>query len=96
MRAACDHYKGDSIGKIVELIDPAEDLEKKITQHRNSTNDLFVGKICFHNVEIQMERIVKRSSLLPVTIDRKEIGLIGAIYNLASGEIEFDQDHTNI
>lgn len=43
-----------------------------------------------------MERIVKRSSLLPVTIDRKEIGLIGAIYNLASGEIEFDQDHTNI
>ena len=71
-------------------------LEKTITEQRNSTNDLFVGKVCFHNVEIQMERILKRSSLLTEMIDRKEIGLIGAVYNLASGEVEFDHNHTYI
>jgi carbonic anhydrase len=43
-----------------------------------------------------MERILKRSSLLTEMIDRKEIGLIGAVYNLASGEVEFDQSHTYI
>ena len=54
IKAACDHYKGGNIGEIIELIDPAVSLEKTITEQRNSTNDLFVGKVCFHNVEIQM------------------------------------------
>jgi carbonic anhydrase len=96
IKAACDHYKGGNIGEIIELIDPAVDLEKTIIVKRDSTNDLFVGKVCFHNVEIQMERILKRSPLLTDMIDRKEIGLIGAVYNLASGEVEFDQNHTYI
>ncbi len=96
IKAACDHYKGGNIGEIIELIDPAVDLEKTITVKRDSTNDLFVGKVCFHNVEIQMERILKRSPLLTDMIDKKEIGLIGAVYNLASGEVEFDQNHTYI
>ena len=96
IKAACDHYKGGNIGEIIELIDPAGDLEKTVTVKRDSTNDLFVGKVCFHNVEIQMERILKRSPLLTDMIDRKEIGLIGAVYNLASGEVEFDHNHTYI
>ena len=96
IKAACDHYKGGNIGEIIELIDPAVSLEKTISDNRNSTNDLFVGKVCFHNVEIQMERILKRSSLLTDMIEKKEIGLIGAVYNLASGEVEFDQNHTYI
>jgi len=94
IKAACDHYKGGNIGDIIELIDPAVSLEKTVIDNRNSTNDLFVGKVCFHNVEIQMERILKRSSLLTEMVDRKEIGLIGAVYNLASGEVEFDQNYT--
>ncbi len=96
IKAACDHYKGGNIGEIIELIDPAVDLEKTVTVKRDSTNDLFVGKVCFHNVEIQMERILKRSPLLTDMIDRKEIGLIGSVYNLASGEVEFDHNHTYI
>jgi carbonic anhydrase len=96
IKAACDHYKGGNIGEIIELIDPAVLLEKTITDKRNSTNDAFVERVCFHNVEVQMERILKRSPLLTDMIEKKEIGLIGAVYNLASGEVEFDQNHTYI
>ena len=96
IKAACDHYKGGNIGEIIELIDPAVSQEKTVTDNRNSTNDLFVGKVCFHNVEIQMERTLKRSPLLIEMIEKKEIGLIGAVYNLASGEVEFDHNHTYI
>jgi carbonic anhydrase len=96
IKAACDHYKGGNIGEIIELIDPAVSLEKTITDKRDSSNDAFVERVCFHNVEVQMERILKRSPLLTEMIDRKEIGLIGAVYNLASGEVEFDQNHTYI
>ena len=96
IKAACDHYKGGNIGEIIELIDPAVALEKTITDKRDSTNDAFVERVCFHNVEVQMERILKRSPLLTDMIEKKEIGLVGAVYNLASGEVEFDQNHTYI
>jgi carbonic anhydrase len=96
IKAACDHYKGGNIGEIIELIDPAVALEKTITDKRDSSNDAFVERVCFHNVEVQMERILKRSPLLTDMIEKKEIGLIGAVYNLASGEVEFDQNHTYI
>ena len=93
IKAACDHYKGGNIGEIIELIDPAVLLEKTITDKRDSSNDAFVERVCFHNVEVQMERILKRSPLLTDMIEKKEIGLVGAVYNLASGEVEFDQKH---
>jgi carbonic anhydrase len=96
IKAACDHYKGGNIGEIIELIDPAVALEKTITDKRDSSNDVFVERVCFHNVEVQMERILKRSPLLTEMIEKKEIGLVGAVYNLASGEVEFDQNHTYI
>ncbi|QDC80456.1 carbonic anhydrase [Candidatus Methylopumilus universalis] len=93
IKAACDHYKGGNIGEIIELIDPAVLLEKTITDKRDSSNDAFVERVCFHNVEVQMERILKRSPLLTDMIEKKEIGLVGAVYNLASGEVEFDLNH---
>ena len=96
IKAACDHYKGGNIGEIIELIDPAVLLEKTITDKRNSSNDAFVERVCFHNVEVQMERILKRSPLLTDMIEKKAIGLVGAVYNLASGEVEFDQNNTYI
>ena len=93
IKAACDHYKGGNIGEIIELIDPAVLLEKTITDKRDSSNDAFVERVCFHNVEVQMERILKRSPLLTDMIEKKEIGLVGAVYNLASGQVEFDLNH---
>ena len=96
IKAACDHYKGGNLGEIIELIDPAVHLEKTITDQRDSSNNAFVEKVCFHNVEVQMDRILKRSPLLTDMIAKKEIGLVGAVYNLVTGEVEFDQNHMHI
>ena len=34
--------------------------------------------------------------LILSAIDKKEIGLVGAVYNLGTGEVEFDQKHIYI
>ena len=96
IKAACDHYKGGNLGEIIELIDPAVHLEKTMTDQRDSSNNAFVEKVCFHNAEVQMDRILKRSPLLTDMIEKKEIGLVGAVYNLVTGEVEFDQNHIHI
>ena len=93
IKAACDHYKGGNIGEIIELIDPAVALEQTIHEDRSSKNNFFVEKVCFLNVQIQMERILKRSSLLTEMIEKKEIGLVGAVYDLVTGQVHFDQSH---
>jgi len=93
IKAACDHYKGGNIGEIIELIDPAVLLEKTISDKRDSSNDVFVERVCSHNVEVQMERILKSSPLLTEMIEKREIGLVGAVYNLVTGEVEFDLNH---
>ena len=96
IKAACDHYKGGNIGEIIELIDPAVALENSIIQERHSNNNLFVEKVSFLNVQVQMDRILKRSSLLTEMIEKKEIGLVGAVYDLASGEVSFDDSQIYI
>ena len=96
IKAACDHYKGGNIGEIIELIDPAVALENSITKERHSNNNLFVEKVSFLNVQVQMDRILKRSSLLTEMIEKKEIGLVGAVYDLTSGEVSFDDSQIYI
>jgi len=96
IKAACDHYKGGNIGEIIELIDPAVALENSIIQERHSNNNLFVEKVSFLNVQVQMDRILKRSSLLTEMIEKKEIGLVGAVYDLTSGEVSFDDSQIYI
>ena len=96
IKAACDHYKGGNIGEIIELIDPAVALENSIIQERHSNNNLFVEKVSFLNVQVQMDRILKRSSLLTEMIEKKEIGLVGAVYDLTSGKVSFDDSQIYI
>ena len=86
----------DASDQLLDMQHLAVHLEKTISNHRDSNNDAFVEKVCFHNVEVQMERILKRSSLLTEMIEKKEIGLVGAVYNLVTGEVEFDQNHIHI
>ena len=92
IKAACDHYHGGNIGEIIRLIEPAVDNEKTILSEkdRNSNNEDFVEKVCFHNVQIQMERTLRYSSIIKNQLKAKKVGLVGAIYNLATGIVEFD------
>ena len=92
IKAACDHYYGGNIGEIIRLIEPAVDNEKTILSEkdRNSNNEDFVEKVCFHNVQIQIERTLRYSSIIKNQLKAKKVGLVGAVYNLATGIVEFD------
>jgi|TARA_B110000967_G_scaffold195910_1_gene225922 carbonic anhydrase len=98
IKAACDHYHGGNIGEIIRLIEPAVDAEKTILSEkdRNSNNEDFVEKVCFHNVEIQMERTLRYSSIIKNKLKAKKVGLVGAVYNLATGIVEFDLENAQL
>jgi carbonic anhydrase len=42
------------------------------------------------NVKKQIQNIINQSDILRDLLDKKQIGIIGAVYNFASGQVEFD------
>mgnify|MGYP000601408781 CR=1 FL=1 len=98
IKAACDKYEGGNVGEIIKLIKPAVESEKSITNkdHRDSKNELFVEKVCFLNVQRQIEVILKHSPIINQMVEDKKIGIVGGVYSLSSGLFEIDIDNSNL
>ena len=94
VKAACDNFHGGNIGEIVHLISPAVEEETTVTQkaQRNSLNNEFVEKVCFLNVRAQIKRILRYSQIIKKQVEGGRVGLVGGVYDLASGKVAFDLD----
>lgn len=90
VKAACDHFKGGNIGEIINMIDPAVSLETTVSSDRNSSNTSFVEKVCWHNVHEQINNIKQHSEIINQMVIDNQIALVGAVYDLASGSVQFD------
>jgi carbonic anhydrase len=91
IKAACDQYEGGNIGEVISFINPAVNAETSILEpNRNSNNNEFVEKVCFLNVQKQIETIVSNSEIISDLLKQQKIGIVGCVYNLASGLVEFD------
>ena len=91
VKAACDNFEEGNITEIIKLLQPAVSEETKtLDPERNSKNSQFVANVCFLNVKKQIQNIINQSDILRDLLDKKQIGIIGAVYNFASGQVEFD------
>ncbi len=89
VKAACDDFKDGHIGEIVNMIKPAIRHEKTVLVDRNSKNDAFVAKICEHNVSYQIDQIIRTSDIIQDMVSDKQIGVVGGVYDLTTGKVEF-------
>jgi carbonic anhydrase len=92
IKAACDDFKDGHIGEIVNMIKPAIRHEKTVLKDRNSNNEGFVHKICELNVRYQIDQIIRTSDIIQDMITAKQIGVVGGVYNLNTGNVEFLPD----
>ncbi len=94
VKAACDDFKDGHIGEIINFIKPSLRHEKTVTnkEDRCSTNSDFVEKINALNVKHQIETIIRQSDIVDDMLEAHQIGIIGAIYDIASGKVKFLED----
>lgn len=88
IHAAIDNVELGNITGMLEKIKPAV----KTTTYqgdRSSKNPEFVHKVCENNVKYNLEEIKKRSPILKEMNDKGEIKIVGAIYDMDSGETAF-------
>jgi len=92
IKGACDHVEMGNLTSLLSKIRPAIDDEASVTENRNSNNEDFVEKVTAINVKRTMDSIVQRSPILKEMLEKKEILLVGGVHNIATGEVEFNED----
>lgn len=86
---ACDNVKLGNLTGLLDRIKPSiNDVPLSIAP-RDSKNPKFVDAVTEANVRYQMRQIREKSPILKEMIDKGEIGLVGGIYNISTGKVEF-------
>ncbi len=93
VRGACDHVELGNLTALLRKLQPAVDAEKSITSSRNSGNAEFVEKVATLNVHVTIKQVLKNSPILKEMIEKGEIALIGGMYDVETGLVDFyDED----
>ncbi len=89
IKGAVDEVK---LGNLTGLLKKVQSAIKQVPADvtpRNSKNLEFVDKVAEANARLVMQQIPERSPILREMIDRNQIGLVGGMYDLSTGEVHF-------
>lgn len=91
IKGACDDAKLGNLTTMLAKIKPAveEVTEPKDKSLRNSKNLDFVDNVAEKNVYLAIENIRKLSPVLKEMEDNNEIDIVGAMYDINTGEVTF-------
>jgi carbonic anhydrase len=91
IKGACDHARLGNLTKLIQKIEPAVYAvnEPKEEALRNSKNLDFVDAVSAKNVELTIDRIRKESPVLMELEEDGDIKIVGAMYDIATGAVDF-------
>lgn len=92
VKGACDHVEMGNLTALLTKIRPAVDDETTTKENRNSKNSEFVEKVAAINVKRTVRSIMERSPILKEMIEKREIGIVGGVHDITTGQVSFYQD----
>lgn len=96
VKGACDHVEMGNLTALLSKIQPAVYDENTEKENRNSSNSEFVEKVSAINVKRTVKAIMERSPILKEMIEKGEIGIVGGMHDITTGEVVFYDDATII
>jgi carbonic anhydrase len=93
VKGACDHVEMGNLTELLSKLQPAVYAERDTPLHeRNSKNSGFVENVASINVRRAVKNIIERSFIIEQMVENGEIGVVGAMYNIETGMVEFYDD----
>jgi len=89
IKGAVDGVELGNLTGLLNKIKPAVDAVPADVTPRDSRNLDFVDQVAEANVRLVMQQIRERSPILNEMIDQGQIGLVGGMYDLSTGEVRF-------
>lgn len=90
IQAACDGVEKGHITELLAKIKPAVNAEMDIIDNRTSQNSDFVTQVTSLNVANTLQQLYLDSNILKLMMDQDEIAMVGAVYNIESGKVMFN------
>lgn len=90
IKAACDNVEMGNITHLIEKIKPAIEMEKLENTPENKHQ--FIDNVIYNNVILTKQYILEKSDILKNLLAKNEINVIGAIYDIHTGEVVFEND----
>lgn len=95
IKGACDHVEMGNLTGLINKIIPAVNEESDTKENRNSDNSVFVENVSTINVKRTVHSIMDRSPILKEMIKNREIGIVGGMYDISTGEVAFYPETMN-
>jgi len=94
VKGACDHVEMGNLTELLSKLQPAVYSERETTDfdQRNSKNSMFVENVSSINVRRSVKSIIERSFIIEQMVENGEIGVVGAMYNVETGKVDFYED----
>ena len=92
IKGACDNVQLGNLSTLLNLIQPAVYFERTVTENRTSANAEFVDRVAQIQVRRAVEGVIERSMVLRVMIEHGQVGLIGGMYDVTTGAVQFFDD----
>jgi len=88
IKGACDHIRLGHLTELIEKIEPAvAEVAKSI--NREKEYELFEYEVTKTNVLIGAKTITENSPIIKALVDKGQVGVVPAIYNIATGKVHF-------
>lgn len=94
VKGACDHVEMGNLTELLSKLQPSVYAERDTVniKDRNSKNPTFVENVSSINVRRSVKSIIERSFIIEQMVEKGEIGVVGAMYNIDTGKVEFYND----
>jgi carbonic anhydrase len=92
VKGACDHVEMGNLTELLSKIQPAVYQEKETLTNRTASNAPFVENVAEINVKRNVKNIIERSFILEQMVENGEIGIVGAMHDLETGNVTFYND----
>ena len=90
VKGACDNVELGNLTQMLGKLQPAvEAVQTPDGVERNSSNIEFVNDVSKKNVELTIQDIREKSPVLAEMLNAGEIDIVGAMYDVKSGKVEF-------
>lgn len=91
VKAACENFQLGHLTQLIDKIKPAVMLEQeRHLQHEDQQT--FITQVAQNNVELTKHWIYEHSAILKNLISTGKVGLIGAFYDISTGQVTFDSE----
>jgi carbonic anhydrase len=90
--SACDALEIGHFTGLLRKLTPAIEMEKKLNSGLPVCDNRFINKVSARNVELTIQEIRKKSTILTELETKGEIAIAGGLYDIETGEVKFFED----